>query len=109
MDANTKKDFNQGYEEAIEAFEHLQKAYQSEVDRKVLKIIRKYLEQETHDCTPAYIEGFTKSLILMEVTEDLKFTTPMPMPQPDLQAPSFCPSEAKLLSFLFNAPLEDAY
>lgn len=109
MDANTKKDFNQGYEEAIEAFEHLQKAYQSEVDRKVLKIIRKYLNEEIHNCTPAYIEGFTKSLILMEVTEDLKFTTPMPMPQPDLKAPRFCPSEEKLLDFMFKAPLEESH
>lgn len=109
MDAKMQDEFNKGYEEAIEAFEHLQKAYQSEVDRKVLKIIRKYLTEETHDCTPAYIEGFTKSLILMEVTEDLKFTTPIPMPQPDLKAPNFCPSEEKLLDFMFKAPLEDAY
>jgi hypothetical protein len=104
-----KKEEALGWQEAIQAFEHLRNIYIQEAETKALKTMRKVIREESSECNPHYLKGFTESLLKMEAVDLLKFTTPMPMPAPDLKAPSFCPSEEKLLDLMFKAQVEESH
>ena len=111
-----KKEEALGWQEAIEAFKHLRDIYVQEAETKALKTMRKVNREESSECSPHYLKGFTESLLKMEAVDLLKYTTPMPMPAPDLgdsyytgedefiEGRLICPNSVKLLNFMFNAP-----
>jgi hypothetical protein len=104
-----KKEEALGWQEAIEAFEHLRTIYTQEAETKALKTMRKVIREESSECNPHYLKGFTESLLKMEAVDLLKFTTPMPMPQPDFKAPSFCPSKEMLEVHFKMAQKEESH